>query len=74
LWVSFFKRFASFIGVVFSRNFFKIGEIYLFSKINTDFELKNSFYFFLTYEIKKFFMPLEEWRNKQINKILENAG
>jgi hypothetical protein len=63
------------------RIYFQIWKIYTFSKNNKDirYTFEHSLNidldqnYLLSYqEIKDFFLPLEEWRELQINKILEN--
>jgi hypothetical protein len=55
------------------KNYFKINTGYDFDiNINDDYWYTHTREFALSeYEINEFFIPLEEWRELQINKILD---
>ena len=60
----------------FNHEYFELGKIYEFLlekefKYLPIYNYKNKYYF-ACYELEDFFIPLEEWRENQIDKILNN--
>ena len=57
------------------KSYFKIGKIYNFTidSLGSRYTFIHDKYFFDLDEINNFFIPLDEWRELRINKILENG-